>query len=537
VIHFEDLLAARVVYRQRPDLRGALAEGLQRLDASPDGAGFQTLLGLLVKEERVTQEQAEFVHDLVDRVKRGRELGIYVELLVEEAGAPRARLQALLSELGGDADCVRLGDRVVQAGLAELLEVDRLRFRARQLSDADRTRQLKEYRGRRQAESASTLVGGAPASPPGGDTDALLAVAEDTDVALGEARIPSGVYRTDKVVLPSEAEATGIIDRASVDLTPPVEVLAPRFPIPEWVDTSDPLVGKGVGGFRVLGRIGAGAMGAVYLADHTDRTTPVALKLLPPTASPEARARFKREILANSFFSHENAIDVYDAGQTPQGRYYLAMEFFDGADLERVLQTEGTVSLRQTLTIARQLLEALAVAHRAGIVHRDIKPANILVAPGGGEAKLMDFGIALIKDLGEFKEKVFESDAGGVTGTPEYLSPEQAFRDPVGPPSDLYSLGMVIYRMLAGRLPFESETVSGWISSHIMEPPLPLRQAAPSLQVPDGLVRLLDRLFVKKPAERIQTAAEVLQALDAAALEVGTQGRKSRLFDKFRRGF
>ncbi|RMG12394.1 MAG: serine/threonine protein kinase [Planctomycetota bacterium] len=358
----------------------------------------------------------------------------------------------------------------------------------------------------------------------------------DTETDLGQLLIPSGVHRTAGPVLPSEAEATGILDRANLDLTPPLEVIAPRFEIPAWVDTTDPAVGDGVAGYRILGRIGAGAMGTVYLCDHREREGPVALKILAPEASAEAKARFKREILANGFFSHPGVIDVYDAGHTTQGHYYLAMEFFDGADLEAVLETTPTLSLRQSLLIARQVLEALGAAHAAGIVHRDVKPANILISHDGRTAKLMDFGIALIKDLGDFKAKVFESDAGGVTGTPEYLSPEQAFRDPVGPPADLYSVGLVLYRMLSGRLPFSSGTAHGWINCHIAEEPLPLAEATPREDLPRALGELIAQLLIKDPCERLATAAEVVARIDAIQRSLGGE-RKSSFFRRFRRGF
>ncbi len=523
VIHLDDLLSARIVYAQRPELRNVLADRLKGLAASADQDGYRTLVGDLRREGLLNDEQAEFVSSLVGRTRRGRALGVYTQLLSTHAQISREDVEVSIRGLGDSASPTLLGDALVARGLADSQTVARLRFRAKQVLDHDEGQQIQNYLSRQSAESASTLVGGA------------VQEGEDTETALGEARIPTGVYRME-LVMPTSAEATGIIDRASVDLTPPLEIVAPRFPIPEWVNTNDPLVGTGVGKYRILGRVGAGAMGTVYLSDADEREQPICLKLLSGRATPEAQARFKREILANSFFSHENVIDVYDAGVTPKGRYFLAMEFFDGGDLEHLLKSEGSISLRQTLMIARQILLALEGAHGAGIVHRDVKPANILVAPGGTTAKLMDFGIALIKDLGEFKEKVFESDAGGVTGTPEYLAPEQAFRDPVGPASDLYSLGMVIYRCIAGRLPFECETVTGWVSSHMTEDPLPLAKAAPDAEFPSALQTLLDRLFVKDPKRRVQSAKVVLEALDAIAMSLGG-GRKSRLFGKFRRGF
>jgi serine/threonine-protein kinase len=285
------------------------------------------------------------------------------------------------------------------------------------------------------------------------------------------------------------------------------------------VDLSDPRVGQLVGGHRVIGRVGAGAMGVVYLADRQEEPTrPVALKLLPRGASDEARARFKREILAQSFFSHRSVIDVYDAGETEAGDPWLAMEFLDASDLEELLLDPARpLSARRAVLIAAQVLRGLAAAHAAKVVHRDVKPGNVLVTRDLEVAKLMDFGIAVIGDLGEFEQQVFHSLEGTVTGTPEYMSPEQASGDRVGPPGDVYSLGCVLYRALSGRLPYESETSQGFLSCHILEEPRPLAQADPRTRaLPPELHALVSRLLGKEPAAR-PTATQAARELETLA--------------------
>ncbi|MBL4847028.1 MAG: serine/threonine protein kinase [Planctomycetes bacterium] len=507
----DDLIAARIIDQERPNLRPRLLLLMQDLKANPQGGGegFRTLLGELLRSGALSREQTEWVDDACGRHKRSRALGVYVEVLVREASLARESLEATVKELGGEGDCAALSATLLESKTLDAERAAGLEFQARRIFDADCKAQLQSFGVRRQAEVAQTLVGGEQL----------------------EAKIPSGVYR-EELVLPTSEEMTLVVDRASLrqDLAPP------RFSIPSWVDTCEPLVGQRVGGFRILGLIGRGAMAKVYLADHADHEQPIALKLLPPEASAERRARFRREILANGFFSHESVIDLYDAGVASDGYHYLAMEFFEGTDLQQVLDTEGSISLRQSLSLIRQLLQALVVAHQAGIVHRDIKPGNIMVSGAGNTAKLTDFGIALIQELGDFKDKVFESDDGGITGTPEYLSPEQAFRDPVGTSSDLYSVGMVLFRCLAGRLPFQCESIPSWVNAHISETPLSLAEAAPDGEWPPALLELFERLFEKDPKKRIQTASEVLSEIDAIFLDLSS-GRRSRFFEKVRRGF
>jgi serine/threonine-protein kinase len=208
-------------------------------------------------------------------------------------------------------------------------------------------------------------------------------------------------------------------------------------------------------------------------------------------------------------------IEILDAGETDQAHPYMAMEFFDGSDLSVILEAEKRLPPRRALSLARQVFEALAACHGAGVVHRDVKPANIMVSRDGEVAKLMDFGIAIVRELGEFEGAVFRSMEGGVTGTPEFMSPEQASGDSIGEASDLYSMGCVVYLALAGRLPFESETSQGFISCHMLEDPLPLVKAHPDMKaLPKELLELVDALLNKNPSERPKNAKAVVEALD-----------------------
>jgi serine/threonine protein kinase len=386
------------------------------------------------------------------------------------------RLRAIAARFGPSPDASSIAQAVVQEGLLDAAVEREVRYAARIAVDREQSDQIQAYVQSRGAAAPAPMMPVAPAAPP---------------PMIRAAPAP------------------------------------PRFPIPDWIDTADPKVGQNLGRYRIVGRIGAGAMGVVYFAEDPEKTErPVALKVLNEQATEEAKGRFKREILANGFFSHPGAIDVWDAGQIEGGRHYLAMEFFDGQDLEQILENEPKLDPARAVSLSKQVFETLAAAHDAGIIHRDVKPSNILVSFDGATAKLMDFGIAIVRDLGEFEGQVFKSLGDGATGTPEYMSPEQASEDKLTSASDIYSMALVLYRTLSGRLPYESETAHGFMSCHMLETPLPLVKAAPATKsLPKELHALLDRAFDKTPDNRpkarevADTLGRILPQIQAGAKE------------------
>jgi hypothetical protein len=516
MLRFDDLMAARVLDRQKPEQRATVLAALGRLRTATTS---KSLLATLVEGDVITMDQARWVHAQVERYKRGRGVAIYGHLLARE-GLPAERVKRFVDQLGPDADLNGLGDTVVAAGQLPPHREQQLRFQARLAADRDQATQVQTW-------AAANPGGGQKAGADEEQTQVDLAnplvVRPGQDLAgSGALRLPdpgaSAVLRLGEVgaalAAPAQEEAKRIIRGTLSDADD--ELPGPQFRIPEWIDMSDPRTGKQLAGYRILGRIGAGAMGTVYLVDRQDDPKkPIALKLMPKDASSDARGRFKREILANSFFSHPGVIEILDAGETDQAHPYMAMEFFDGSDLSVILEAEKRLPPRRALSLARQVFEALAACHGAGVVHRDVKPANIMVSRDGEVAKLMDFGIAIVRELGEFEGAVFRSMEGGVTGTPEFMSPEQASGDSIGEASDLYSMGCVVYLALAGRLPFESETSQGFISCHMLEDPLPLVKAHTDMKaLPKELLELVDALLNKNPSERPKNAKAVVEALD-----------------------
>jgi hypothetical protein len=274
----------------------------------------------------------------------------------------------------------------------------------------------------------------------------------------------------------------------------------------------DPLIGALVGErYRVTELIGRGGMGAVYRAEHIHMRKTVALKVLhrEMTAMDEIVARFEREAIAAGRIEHPNVVQARDYGQLPDGHFFLVLEYVEGRVLDRILKDAGeTFSVERVLSIAGQIAEALEAAHSQGIVHRDLKPDNIMLVAQGAESeivKVLDFGIAKISIHEREQSEQPITQAGTVFGTPEYMSPEQAAGQPVDERGDLYSLGLLMYRMLAGHPPFTGTEVQAVLMMQITQPPPALERV-----IPTQLQSLVFDLLKKDPNQRVQTATEVV---------------------------
>jgi serine/threonine-protein kinase len=290
----------------------------------------------------------------------------------------------------------------------------------------------------------------------------------------------------------------------------------------------DKLVGRTIAGkFLVESLIGSGAMGAVFRAKQIALEKTIAIKVLhgEHAGEPSFAARFHREAKAASRLNHPNSMQVLDFGAEPDGLLYIAMEYLDGRSLHRLMHDEGRLAPARVADILMQTLAALAVAHDMGVVHRDLKPENIMVLPGTNDdgrpcdvVKVCDFGIAKITDSRAYRSEERESaapvtTAGFLVGTPEYMSPEQGRGDRLDARSDLYSLGIVLYEMITGRVPFQAESVIGVVLKHITEVP-----ERPSSRIPGVDARLEEiclRALRKSPDDRFQNAREMRGELRA----------------------
>lgn len=259
------------------------------------------------------------------------------------------------------------------------------------------------------------------------------------------------------------------------------------------------------GRYRIVRRLGQGGMARVFLAQDESLHRQVAVKVLADRHSddPHFIERLQREARAAARLNHPNIVQVYDQSQTA-GMSYIVQEYVEGETLKDLIRRESPIEPRRAITIALQILAALRVAHQQGVIHRDVKPQNILVQPDG-KIKVADFGIASAGDT-EMTE------AGSIVGTAQYLAPEQARGLPVGPPADLYAVGIVLYEMLSGRVPFEGEAAVTVAMRHVQEAPEALTDRNPL--VPIALESVVMRALAKDPTQRYQSADEMGLELD-----------------------
>jgi predicted Ser/Thr protein kinase len=264
--------------------------------------------------------------------------------------------------------------------------------------------------------------------------------------------------------------------------------------------------------YRIERLLGRGGMGAVYLAHELALDRPVAIKVLPPERSdPAMRERFKREARTAARLTHSGIVPLHTFGEV-KGLLYFVMGFVDGESLASRLGREGRLAPDETRRILSDVADALDYAHRQGVVHRDVKPDNVLLERGTGRAVLADFGIARAAQSGGSL-----TGTGHLVGTPHYMSPEQASgRAEVDARSDLYSLGVMGYAMLAGRLPFDGATPGEVLAKHITQEPAPLA-AVPG--TPEPLVTAITRCLAKEPANRWADGASLRRALAATDSE------------------
>jgi len=284
------------------------------------------------------------------------------------------------------------------------------------------------------------------------------------------------------------------------------------------------VIGRSIGNYKIVRVLGEGGMGTVYLAEHPMIGKRVAVKMLRPDlgADPGLVSRFFQEAKAVNDIRHPNIVDISDFGHTEDGVVYFVMELMEGQSLRDRLQATGPLTLDVAIACSRQVIDALAAAHRVGIIHRDLKPDNIFLVPDpqiscGFHSKLFDFGVA--KLLGEKQAQVgHKTIDGAVVGTPFYMSPEQALCHDVTAAADIYAMGVVMYEMITGTVPFHAEQLVLLLNAILKKPASPPSLVRPD--VPPWLDRLILHCLEKDPEARPRSMEDVAAVLGAGAAEL-----------------
>ncbi|MCH8021158.1 serine/threonine protein kinase, partial [candidate division KSB1 bacterium] len=267
----------------------------------------------------------------------------------------------------------------------------------------------------------------------------------------------------------------------------------------------DPMIGKTVSHYKVVDYLGGGGMGVVYKAEDIKLKRTVALKFLPLefTRNPEAKARFMKEAQAASALDHPRIGTIYEVNETDDGHMYIAMAFYEGETLKDVLE-RGTIPLKRVIELVLQVANGLASAHEKEITHRDIKPANIMITEDGF-VKIVDFGLAKLGD----STKITKS--GMAMGTPAYMSPEQVKGTQVDHRSDIWSLGIILYELLTGQLPFRGDNEMSMLYNIVNEEPIPASQYNP--EIPSQIEKIIQHSIVKNTSERYASINEFIEDL------------------------
>ena len=279
------------------------------------------------------------------------------------------------------------------------------------------------------------------------------------------------------------------------------------------------------GKYRVLSKVGQGGMGSVYKALHLRFGEIRALKVIGQELAVDATfvKRFEHEAVITRKLQHPNAVRVDDIDEAEDGRPFIVMEFIDGASLRKLIQNESPLPVSRVCSIIKQAASALDAAHRLGMVHRDIKPDNIVLVetPEGEQAKILDFGIAKVKEArlcGETSGLTL-TGTGMVVGTPQYMSPEQAAGkrgEEIDGRSDIYSLGIVMYQMLTHQLPFKADTTMEMLLAHMQTPPTPIQKLCPDLHIPEAIASVVMRCLAKDRDLRPANAKALIEELELA---------------------
>ena len=473
-----DVIAAKMVAQLGWLTVARLREELRALDAS---SAAQDLLASLVRQGALDRAQQTKARRYVDLYERVRKEALYCALLERSRILGTGEIAEWKERLAQERYAKSLGEHLLAAKRISAAQAGKLRQQQFIGLERENERALEGYR-----KTVFEGVGRAITKDP-------------------KAKLETGVFTIKELFRSAESQKLA----RSVVLAPP------EYP-------------SKVGAYEVLGVLGKGGMGIVLEARHENGGDAVAVKLAriqgpgggtaPTSAADEVKARMRREILAMSMLHHENIVQVLDAGDAEDGVPFVVMELVRGRELRDHLRERTFFPPREALAIFLQVVAAAGAAHRAGIVHRDLKPENVLVAESEGRlvAKLMDFGLARIVEIDPAHEdKVFKTQATNVvSGSPQYLSPEQVLGDSVDARTDLYALGVMLFELLTGEPPWAVTSLNEMLRAHVSRAPRTLAAVRAGTVFPAALEKLVASLLGKSPTERPASAADVIATIE-----------------------
>lgn len=350
-------------------------------------------------------------------------------------------------------------------------------------------------------DAGSTLIAASPPPP-----EVLAAIAAEKAAAREQQALEAASARPETV---ARVHGAGASDKGSTIVLGSGNVASPAASV------ADRRVGGDLGGYHVIRKLAEGGMGVVYEAEHRKIGRKGAIKVLKAEfcQDPKIVERFYQEARAVNEIGHDNIVDIFDFGTTPEGGVFFVMEYLEGMALSDRLRS-SSLQWSESLAILRQTIHALKAAHAKGFVHRDLKPDNIFIEmrDGTSRVKLLDFGIAKLVGLDGAEDKLTQT--GSMIGTPHYMSPEQINGSAaIDHRTDIYSLGIIMYEMFSGATPFQGNTLGEIITGHLLEEPPRLTDLPADLGVPKPIADIIHRMLAKKPTERYDSVEDVLSDL------------------------
>ncbi|MBX3471798.1 MAG: serine/threonine protein kinase [Planctomycetes bacterium] len=514
MLRTRDVMAAKIAVQLQVVGADDARALLRALDAGQAGAG--DFVNHAATRFRLDPRLVETVRHRAALYEHVREEAVFLRLLERAMGFGRDSVATLLAQLEAQPHRRRLGEALVRAGRLPPEKDKELQRQARASIEQDDARIMDRYRQEDFAGVMKPLIRGSRLDPADFKISTLFRSKEtralvdqiDLQALREEAR------RAREAPAPPPAPAAA---------APPVATPSPAgAPALAGMDQVSKL--KRIADYTIVEVLGVGGMGAVFLGQKDGRGEYCAIKvMLNQAAGKTELGRFRRELALMARIDHPNVLALLDSGDTPEGLTYLVVPALAGKELRAHIDAAGAAGLTPPLVIKvfKQVLEGMDAVHRLGIVHRDLKPENIFVRAGGEEeVKIMDFGLAKLADGADEggQEDCFRSDAGEVVGSPAYIAPESITNDAIDARTDIYSLGIILFEMLTGKLPLESETAQGYLGQHLVCPPLTLAEAQPGRRWPQALEDLLARMMGKTKDERPASCAEVLEAFRGVAV-------------------